>query len=214
MSSITPQQGPDYAVTYFHYVTSPAALWAVHLAGFAVFLLLTIGLFTRVVSVVAFLITLAYVHRVPGAPFGLDQINVFLAMYLMVGPAGACYSVDRWCAVRAGKPVSEIPVSVSANIALRLIQLHLCILYFFAGTGKLQGVSWWEGTAIWLAFANYEYQSIDMTWLCWPLLINALTQVSVLWEISYAGRCGPAGHAPSCWPWQFHCIWASPSAWA
>ncbi len=97
------QQGPDYAVTYFHYVTSPAALWAVHLAGLLVFLLLTIGLFTRVVSVVAFLITLAYVHRVPGALFGLDQINVFLAMYLMVGPAGACYSVDRWRSRSSGE---------------------------------------------------------------------------------------------------------------
>ncbi len=39
---------------------------------------------------------------------------------------------------------------------------------------------------MWLALANYEYQSIDMTWLGrWPLVINAITQITLLWEISY-----------------------------
>jgi hypothetical protein len=39
---------------------------------------------------------------------------------------------------------------------------------------------------MWLAFANLEYQSLDMTWLAWhPWLINAMSHISVLWEISF-----------------------------
>ena len=39
---------------------------------------------------------------------------------------------------------------------------------------------------MWRAFANLEYQSLDMTWLAWhPWLVNLMTHVSVIWEISF-----------------------------
>jgi hypothetical protein len=62
----------------------------------------------------------------------------------------------------------------------------MCVIYFFAGISKLQGPAWWTGEAMWLAFANLEYQSLDMTWLAWhPWLVNAMSHVSVMWEISF-----------------------------
>jgi len=125
---------------------------------------------------------------VPGALFGLDQINTLLAMYIMLGPSGAAYSVDRWLAARrSGKPLPPAAPSVSANLAVRLIQVHMCIIYFFAGLSKMQGLTWWSGSALWGAFANLEYQSLDMTWVAaWPLLVAALTQVTVWWELAFA----------------------------
>ena len=39
---------------------------------------------------------------------------------------------------------------------------------------------------MWRAFANLEYQSLDMTWLAWhPYIVNVMTHVSVVWEISF-----------------------------
>jgi len=67
------------------------------------------------------------------------------------------------------------------------MQVHLCIIYFFAGTGKLLGDTWWNGEAIWGAFASYEYQTVDMTWMAnFPLVMNAITLVALIWEVSYA----------------------------
>ena len=75
---------------------------------------------------------------------------------------------------------------MSANLAQRLIQVHMCVIYLFAGISKLQGPSWWSGEAMWRAFANLEYQSLDMTWLAWhPWLVNIMSHVSVLWEIAF-----------------------------
>jgi hypothetical protein len=63
----------------------------------------------------------------------------------------------------------------------------MCIVYLFAGFGKLLGETWWLGTAMWGALANYEYQTLDVTWLgAWPLVINALTHLVVVWEVSYS----------------------------
>jgi hypothetical protein len=179
--------GSDHAWSYFWLIQSRDLLWTVHIAALIVFALLTLGLFTRVVSVLAFLAAVSYVHRVPGALFGLDQINVMLAMYLMVGPSGDAWSLDRLRASRrAGESLQPALPTVGANLAIRLIQLHMCVIYFFAGLSKLQGLSWWTGSALWGAFANLEYQTVDMTWMAnHPLGVALITQTTVYWEMFF-----------------------------
>src|SRR6185369_12418823 len=175
--------GESYGWSLLWFCESPTVLWAVHIAGLVVFVLFTIGLWTRPMSVLAFVLTVSYAHRAPLAMFGLDQINAMLAMHLLLAPCGAMFSVDAWRVRR----MRRIPIvrSTSSNIATRLIQVHLCVLYLFAGMSKLQGQAWWDGTAIWNAVANLEYQSLDMTWLSrYPLVINVLTHVTIAWEIS------------------------------
>ncbi len=179
-----PSGMPSFAWTYWDWLDRPAAIWTVHILGLVVLVMFTLGLFTRVTSILAFLITISYVHRLPGALFGLDQINGMLALYLMLGPAGAAFSLDRRRAAARG---THVPThSVAANIAIRLIQVHMCVIYFFAGAGKLLGASWWDGTAMWGAVANFEYQSVDITWLAHaPWVINGLTHLTVTWELTY-----------------------------
>ncbi|HWB09717.1 MAG TPA: HTTM domain-containing protein [Pirellulales bacterium] len=176
-----------FAWSYFWLIKSPAALWAAHIAALAVFAMLTLGLFTRVVSVLAYLAAVSYVNRVPGSLFGLDQINCMLAMYLMIGPSGAAYSLDRLRLSRAADGTRGLAApSTSANLAIRLMQVHMCVIYFFAALGKLRGDSWWAGDAMWLSVANLEYQSWDVTWLArWPLLSAITTQITVYWELFF-----------------------------
>lgn len=176
-----------YALSYLWFVDSPTLLWGTHLAGLVVLAALTLGLFTRVTSILSFVIAISYVNRVPGALFGLDQINVMLATYLMLAPCGAAYSLDRLLAARgAGGPLPPAPPSTAANVSLRLIQLHMCIIYFFAGLGKLQGDSWWHGDALWGAAANLEYQTVDLTWLGnHPTFTAILTQGTAYWELFF-----------------------------
>ncbi|MGH7134381.1 MAG: HTTM domain-containing protein, partial [Pirellulales bacterium] len=177
----------EYAWSYFWAIKSPALLWLAHLAAVVVFAMLTVGMFSRVMSVLAYLAAVSYVNRVPGALFGLDQINCLLAMYLMIGPSGAAYSLDRLRVPRGAdglRPPAQ--PSTSANLAIRLIQVHMCVIYFFAAMGKLRGDSWWAGDAMWLSIANLEYQSLDMTWLAqYPLLSALTTQMTVYWELFF-----------------------------
>ncbi|NOY30592.1 MAG: HTTM domain-containing protein, partial [Planctomycetes bacterium] len=70
--------------------------------------------------------------------------------------------------------------------AIRLIQLHLCVIYLFSGLAKLLGENWQAGSAVWWSLANLEYQSIDMTWLAgWPVLVALATHFTVFWELFY-----------------------------
>jgi hypothetical protein len=169
------------------YCDTPAKLWTLHAVAIASFFCLTIGFQTRIASALSFIFCASYANRLVASQFGLDQINAMLAMYLMIGPSGACYSVDRLIARwRAGKPLVMPEPSVLANVAIRLIQIHMCVIYFNAGVSKLQGEAWWNGTALWGAVANLEYQSLDCTWLCrHPYLVNFMTHTTIIWEISF-----------------------------
>ena len=190
---------PSYAWSYLFWVeSSPALLWTLHLAALVVFFLLTIGLFTRVTSILALVITLAYCNRSTGAWFGLDQINAFIAMYLAVGDCGAVYSVDRWLALRRGANVAVEP-SVSVNLGVRLLQVHMCVIYLFGGIGKMRGETWWDGSATWLSVASLEYQSLDMTWLVqYRWLLALMTHVTVFWETFYCFLIWPKLTRPIC----------------
>jgi len=188
-----PAPGSDRLIwSHFDYVQSPKLMWTIHVAALVVFFLLTIGLFSRTMAVFGYLFAVSYVNRVtPGAYFGLDKINCMLALYLMLGPCGARYSVDRLWRLRRGAP-TEVPPSAAANVAIRLIQVHMCIIYFFSGMGKLQGDSWWDGVAVWFSLATLEYQTLDMTWIVnhwW--LVNLMTHITVLWELSYPALVWP-----------------------
>lgn len=183
--------------SYLYYVESPALLWTLHIAALVVFAMLTVGLFTRVTSILACIITISYCHRLVGMQFGLDQVNALLATYLAVGPCGAVYSLDRYLATR--RAGAELPVmpSTAANIAIRLIQIHMCVIYLFGGISKLQGTTWLNGTAAWYAVASYEYQSLDMTWLAgYPFLIALATHATVFWETFYCVLIWPRTTRP------------------
>lgn len=176
--------GPSWAWSHFDWLPSQAWLWPVHLAGLAVMLAFAAGFCTRVTSVLTALLVISYANRATGALFGLDQINGMLALYLAIGPCGDRFSVDAL--LRRRKGGSNPRPKTSGNIALRLIQIHMCIIYLFAGMGKLQGITWWNGQALWGAVASYEYQTVDLTFLAGQMwLVNLLTWGTVAWEASY-----------------------------
>lgn len=183
---------PRLTWSHFNWVQSPKLMWTTHIVALVVFFLLTIGLFSRIMALLAFLFAVSYANRVmPGAFFGLDKINCMLALYLIVGPCGARYSLDRlWRLKRGGS--TEVPPAATANLAIRLIQVHMCLIYLFSGIGKLHGPQWVTGEATWLSFAMLEYQSLDVTWLAnWPKLLQFMTHLTVFWELTYCALVWP-----------------------
>jgi hypothetical protein len=137
--------------------------------------------------------------------FGFDQTISTWVFYLAVfGASGQSLSLDRLLArnraaravgsSRHGRQGSEaaylravIPMpTVSANLSLRMIQLHLALVYGSAGLSKLMGPEWWNGTALEMIILTPEFHRFDLAWLAaFPLLLNLGTHAGLLLEISY-----------------------------
>ena len=189
-AAVAAVQAEGYHWSHWWWMTSTWSLWTSHFLSLAVCFALMLGWKTRLTSLLTYLVTVSYAQRVPEALYGLDQVNGYLALYLAVGPSGDAYSLDRWLSSR--RQALPVRPSISANLAIRLMQVHLCIIYLFAGISKLQGESWWDGTAFWGAVANLEYQTVDLTWLAHsPWLVNFLTHSTIVWEVAYIALIWP-----------------------
>jgi len=94
---------------------------------------------------------------------------------------------------RLGRLLLPTAVPCTANnISTRLIQLHLCVIYVFGGLSKMRGEMWWDGSAMWFSIVNYEYQTLNLTWLGhFPFLIGLLTAVTIFWETYYCALVWP-----------------------
>lgn len=198
------QGNPVWSVWY--HVTEPRWMMVAHVAILAIIFLFAIGCCTRVTSVLTYLGVVSYIQRAPTTLFGMDTMMIICLIYLAIGPSGAALSVDRligrWWARRqarkAGKPLppdGPSPPLVSANFAIRLMQIHFCIIYLAAGLSKLQGSAWWNGTAVWGTMANPSFNPLHIPlylqflvflsehrWL-WEIVINGGTVFTVLTEI-------------------------------
>lgn len=173
--------------SWYFAASSPNAVRVLGGITLAAAVLLTLGLATRLSAVVALAGFVSAANRAPLNVFGFDDTLGLLLIPLVIGPAGACLSVDR----RLGLAGQGGP-SVAAAVALRLLQVQLCVVYFFSGCGKMFGASWWEGTAIWGAVANGQYRTLDLTGLArHPLVTNALTLGTLFWEVAYPAIVWP-----------------------
>lgn len=165
------------------YVPDPLLVPA-YAVALLILLLFTLGFQSRWTAPLAWVVATSTARRVPVMLFGFDQIVAIWALYLAAtGASGQALSLDRRLARTPGPPRP----SVAANLALRLIQLHLCIVYGMSGMAKLQGGAWWNGTAFGLVLLTREFRSmIDVSWLiAYPIAVNLATHTTIAFEMLY-----------------------------
>jgi hypothetical protein len=177
-----------YIFSLWYHITDPTAMAVTHGVVLLVMFCLAIGFCSRITSVLTWIFLIGYINRSNASVFGVDTMMNMLALYLMIGPSGAAYSVDRlierWLAARRGSPIPRHAVpapSVSANIALRLIQINFCMVYGMSGLSKLQGGSWWGGTASWSTMVNFEFSPMGNR--LYMFLLRGICAQRWTWEL-------------------------------
>lgn len=184
------EEGTAQFSPYFH-LKDPRWMMLVHGLGMLVAILFTVGFCTRVTSVLAWVYALSLIHRALFAAFGMDSMLAISLFYLMLSPCGARLSVDRLLQrlrrVRFAQshPGVTVPMgvepSVAANVALRLFQVHFCLIYINSGMSKLQGAAWWNGEAIWQTMANHEFTPVRFE--LYTKLLTMLAGSMPLWHL-------------------------------
>src|SRR5262249_26718659 len=121
--------------------------------------LLLLGLQTRPAAVVAWLTQMALKTTGDYAIYGVDEFAHIALFYCVWMPVGYAWSLDRQNGKVKGEPT---PL---ARLALRILQLHLCIVYFSSGIEKATGEQWWNGEAIWRSVMRLDLGMVDLSWL-------------------------------------------------
>jgi hypothetical protein len=130
---------------------------------------MVLGVFPRVSAFLALVLHLSFLHRNMSVAYGVDSISTFFLFCLSFANS------------KGGKGKSKS--AILESVALRLLQIQVCVIYAYSGFEKLKGVLWWKGEAVWYALANYQITRFDFSWIAsFPLLIVIATYTTVVWE--------------------------------
>jgi hypothetical protein len=145
--------------------------------------LLTIGLWTRVSSVVVFLCVASIQQRNLFILHGGDTFLRVTGFFLMFAPAGAALSLDRFIRVRRGLEGPEIPAR--APWAQRMIQFELALLYFVSFWWKLEGNTWLHGTALYYVLHLHSVARFPLPgWIQHPAILKIGSWFTLALEFS------------------------------
>jgi Vitamin K-dependent gamma-carboxylase len=146
-------------------------------------LCLTIGLLSRVNSVVVFLCLASIQQRNLLILHGGDTFLRVAGFFLMFAPAGAALSADRLIRIWRGKEGVEI--RPRRPWAQRMIQFELALLYFAGFCSKIQGGSWVQGTALYYVYHLDELQRFPVpSWFFRPTILKLGTWLAIALEFS------------------------------
>ena len=166
------------------WVQGPTSVRAFVAATAVVAFAFTVGWRTRAMGALLYLMTLSIHHRNIPTNSGPDNLLLIMLFYLMLSPCGAAYSLDaRRSARRRGTAAEPLIVPW----AQRLIQLHLCLIYFDTAMLKCAGTTWLGGTALHYVLHNHEVGRFDISALAqYPLAVNLLTYGGLAVEFALA----------------------------
>ena len=116
---------------------------------------LILGLACRLSAILAWFLHLCAAESGGFASYGVDNFMTIGLFYLMLSPLPDRYSLD-W---RLRKWRSRNPQLL--GFWRRVLQFHLCVIYFFSGLTKCLGTGWWDGSNIWRALIRPPFNIID-----------------------------------------------------
>lgn len=114
---------------------------------------LVAGFFCRTAAVTGWLLHLCVAKSGGLLSYGVDNFMTIGLFYLMWAPFPDRYSLDAiWS--------RESPDPRLLGFFRRLLQWHMCVIYFFGGLTKCLGSGWWDGSNLWRALTREPFNVI------------------------------------------------------
>jgi hypothetical protein len=98
----------------------------------------------------------------------------------MLMPVAKAFSLDALL-----KRVSTTS-SWQVTLSLRVLQIHMCLIYLSAGYEKLISPEWWSGNVIWRSLVQPDFSQYDFTWMAnKPWFFITLSWLTIVAETFY-----------------------------
>jgi Vitamin K-dependent gamma-carboxylase len=141
---------------------------------------LLLGLFCRPAAIVAWFLHLCVAESGALLAYGADNFMTTALFYLMLSPLPDHYSFDRW--VVQSKPKNP----QLFGFWRRVLQVHLCFVYFIGGLAKCLGSGWWNGANLWRSLIRPPFNLVSPEILVrFKYVLPVLGIAICLLEVSY-----------------------------
>ncbi len=178
-TGIFPDFGPmDQRWSVFQIARSPAAVTAWFAFGAIALLAFTVGLYTRVATVLAWIFLVSLRTQNPWVATGGDYVAQTLVIFSLFTDLGATWSLD---AVRRKASRLTAPA-----LGWRLMLVHVAILYFVTARLKVRHGWLIEGDGVYQALVIGGFARPPGAWLAeHPALCQLLTYGTLIFEFGF-----------------------------
>jgi hypothetical protein len=151
---------------------------------------MTLGIGTRLSTVVAWTLFVSFNQRLPWVQNGGDSMMRCALFYLLFAPAGAVWSVDSVLGRRRDAQGTVTPVLIPPW-SVRLMQIQLALIYLFTGISKISdgwlGNDWINGEAVYWVLNDLSLTRWPYYWLPVPMLVcRCLSWGTLAFELGFA----------------------------
>jgi len=135
-------------------LSEATVLWVVWTVLFAAGSCLLLGIFCRSAAITAWFLHLSVIKSSALLSYGVDNFTSIGLFYLLFSPIPDHLSLDatwrKW-------PLKDARLQ---SFWRRVLQLHLCVIYFFGGMTKFLGTGWWTGESLWRALTRPPFDMV------------------------------------------------------
>jgi hypothetical protein len=143
-------------------------------------LLFLLGLFCRPAAIIAWFLHLCAAESGGLFAYGADNFMSTALFYLMLSPLPDGYSFDQWIVKTNPKNPQLL------GFWRRVLQIHLCFIYFIGGLAKFLGSGWWDGSNLWRSLIRPPFNLVSPEILVrFKYALPALGILICLLEVSY-----------------------------
>lgn len=154
---------------------------------------LLLGLFCRSSAIIAWFLYICAVKSGNLLVYGVDTFTTIGLFYLMLSPLPDRASLDWQLRNRPSKDPQLV------GFFRRVLQLHLCVIYFSSGITKSLGIDWWTGESMWRALTRPPFNIVP------PQMI--ISWKAVLPLVGIAVCLFETGYPIFIWPKRTRLIW-------
>ena len=153
-AALVPRVSWLISVGEFIGLSEATVLWVVWSGLLVAGLCLVAGIFCRSAAIAAWFLHLSAIKSSALLSYGVDNFTSIGLFYLMLSPLPDHLALDsRW----RKWPTKNAQLQ---SFWRRILQLHLCVIYFFSGLTKLLGSGWWNGESLWRALTRPPFDMV------------------------------------------------------
>jgi hypothetical protein len=132
------------------------------------------GLFTRMAALLSWLLFWIISSSMRMYTYGADYFLQLALFYMIFMPVNKTYSLDNLFGFATNAP------SYLVTFSQRVMQLHLCLVYFFSGMSKVHNPLWLDGNGVWAIIYHSDWASFNFSWMASVPIIPQLVGIAVI----------------------------------
>lgn len=173
-------------IRLLHHVDSLAVMWCLYTALLISAGAFAVGFHARVAGVAAATLHMIFYAHNPMLDGAWGALMGPWIFYLALTACDGQLSVRAWLERRRGAP----PSPRAAPWGMRLLQVHLCVMYLVPGFERLDAEGWVNGEMVLRSLMNVEYGRFELGWqsaapaltlLTWAVLLLEPAAPFILW---------------------------------